>query len=683
MGCGASASVGPEPLKVKSMPHFSPGTENFSSAPTAPSSVRENEPRRPVISFASAMLDGWATIYSVTESNIRTNAEKAKFFENFADLEKQYAQKLLKLVANTKSNLSKVPSHHKDVGTTGAAWEATLSSVEKLATQHAYVAETVERDVYRLLDKANAEYERRQKKIVNEGKRVQKEFKQTLDEHHKKKQSYMDAAKAADTAETNYNISKTDPGSSAKALQRHTESQVKLSGAERDYKSSVKDTNHRQNQHYVFQQPELLTNFENLEMERLSQLREASSNFANVMATLPPICTSSVSAVVSTTTALDPKEDIQTWLYANQTHKEAAPDFQYVSFKAGDTYSPPPPAEQAPEPIAVLVEEHSQPSPPVEDSKPEEQPPPPEPAPAELPEPVVEEPEPEPPKPEPPNLPEPKVEEPLAEPPAAGPPTHAPPEPAPAAPAEPVVQTVKLEMSFRGAEHLAQQASQPYPPGQFSQQYLPPQQPYPSPYQQQYVPQASYAQQPYPQQPFAPQPYPQQPYQQPYPAQYPPQPPQQWQPAHPSQHQQPPQPSLQQPPPPVQQPHVIEQVVELPRAPAAQPPPYRPSVPAVDSPRRARPEPVKVESPRQMTPRRLASLGAVGAPPVTTMTPPISSLRPLEVGSVQAPLVPAPIAQPAPAPVIQPLVMAPLPELNLPPLQLPMQFTSHADVAAT
>ena len=71
----------------------------------------------------------------------------------YADIEKQYSQRLMKLVANTRSNISKIGSTPRDVGcvsrarycarccrqasdtlhsTSNDAWEATLNSVEKV-----------------------------------------------------------------------------------------------------------------------------------------------------------------------------------------------------------------------------------------------------------------------------------------------------------------------------------------------------------------------------------------------------------------------------------------------------------------------------------------------------------------------------------------------------------------------
>lgn len=316
------------------------------------------------------MLDGWNTIYASTEVSIKLCAERVSFFEGYADIEKQYSQRIAKLVANTRSNISRMGPTGRDVGTSNDAWEATLNSVEKLGVQHGYVAEVVERDAYRVLDKFVGDLERRQKKLVNEGKRIQKEFKQMLDEFNKKKQAYMDAAKAADAAESNHNIAKTDPSSAPRAQQRHTEAQAKLSAADREYRSSIKDTNHRQAQHYTYHQPGILTDFESMERDRLHQLKEVATVFAGAQSTLPPAYTANIAAITSTVEALDVEGDMQTWLYANQTGRTTPPDFQYVSFKQADAVAlpelapaPPPPAE----PVEPVVEEDPPPPPPPEE----------------------------------------------------------------------------------------------------------------------------------------------------------------------------------------------------------------------------------------------------------------------------------------------------------------------------
>jgi len=225
----------------------------------------------------------------------------------------------------------------KELGTTAESWNVILRELDKVAEHHSQYADKLDNDLSKAINNYVKEKQKDKKKLEEDGVKMTKGMKTTIENMQKSRQKYITLSREAEVAEAIHSKGKGDltmkPSQLAKLAAKSSQSSDKASEANNEYQTTLTQTNQKQAEYYTSGQPALLTKFQQFEEDRLKFMKEMLEKFASFCAEKPPCYTGASDAITSSASAIAVDSDIQAYVNENKTGVAQPPDIQYVSYE--------------------------------------------------------------------------------------------------------------------------------------------------------------------------------------------------------------------------------------------------------------------------------------------------------------------------------------------------------------
>lgn len=290
------------------------------------------------MAYGKDLLDGFETLYKRTDGVLESCMKTANFFHNLSGIEKDYSRNLSKFVQlRRKEIFEKAASTQKEVGTTVTAWDVILRELEKVAEHHNQFADKLENDISKAIGNYVKEKQKDRKKLEEDGVKLTKAMKATLENLQKSRQKYITLSKEAEVAEAIHTKGKGDltmkPSQLAKLAAKSQQSSERAADADNEYQTTLTQTNQKQAEYYTSQQPALLSKFQQFEEERLKFMKEMSQAYATCNSEKPSFYNGTCDAISASIQAISVDSDIQAYVAENRTGVSQPPDIQYISYE--------------------------------------------------------------------------------------------------------------------------------------------------------------------------------------------------------------------------------------------------------------------------------------------------------------------------------------------------------------
>jgi len=208
----------------------------------------------------------------------------AKFFKEKAEVEKEYAKGLRRIVAKYQPKQSKADKD-KELFDESSMFSKVLSEVGFIAGQHELIADHLSANIAKDVTNKSGEFLTKIKSNNKNFKKEKDKLKASLFDMEKSKLKYLKSFHDWEESEANYQESEKDG-----TLARNEILRIKLESEAKHkyyihqteaYQNQLKATNSTQNNYYKILLPDILDKLETLETNRLDFIKDIFLNFIN------------------------------------------------------------------------------------------------------------------------------------------------------------------------------------------------------------------------------------------------------------------------------------------------------------------------------------------------------------------------------------------------------------------
>jgi len=254
----------------------------------------------------------------------------AKLFSKLATYESEYAKSLSKVCSSTRTPF--------EMGTTGEALEGVYSNLEKTAQVHHKLSEAYNNDLALLIQKWVKEKGGHRKKLIANGTQFSADYAEAISSLKKAKLAYDAKCKAAEQALQIHQKGKTDGTTKPKDLIKLQQKVVKCNDSQqlalKDYQKAIVRANEAQTRYYNSDMPKLLAEFEALEYERLTHLKDVFDRYGEIQNQLPSHHSTISKTLVAYAKRIDEESDIRLFIQDHQTKVKVPPTIEFEPYQS-------------------------------------------------------------------------------------------------------------------------------------------------------------------------------------------------------------------------------------------------------------------------------------------------------------------------------------------------------------
>jgi len=297
------------------------------------------------MSFANDLWNGFETVCKRTDEGLKACKEVATFFKKRSEIEGDYGKSLLSLCKTTSGEKFSAKKLIKgkgggsgplDEGTVRDSWVTVQTEVEKLARVHSDFSQKLINEVVEPINNFIKEKEASRKMLLLDGGKATKILEDTVSNYQKAKQRAEKLAKEAEQSQQGYHKATTDdtvkPDAIQKLASKVTQAKEKASQADGEYRETVVKANEIKDKFHSEQMPQILSELQKLEEERIKFLKTALKQFIDLQDAIPPSIKLTCEAMTQYVDAIDVDADVQTFIEENRSEAEGPEPIEYVPF---------------------------------------------------------------------------------------------------------------------------------------------------------------------------------------------------------------------------------------------------------------------------------------------------------------------------------------------------------------
>ncbi|KAL7714367.1 Variant sh3 domain containing protein [Entamoeba marina] len=297
------------------------------------------------MSFAENLIDGLDVVYKHSTSNVKSYNDIIKFLNNMAANRKEYTKNLSKTIQDFRQKkLSGQTTHY--YGTVKEALESYLNALEEDLNKETQITNALQLTAKDFENQVK-ELEKQSKSLIAEGNKITKDIDTQKEVLKKDKDKFIKHSKEAESASVAVEKAMQDPSTKVNKMQQLTQKKEsaieKAKESDSNYRSSVQTTNERVKDHYLSQQPNLLSQFQAYEETCINTLKDVLNRLGLAYSALPDAATKFVDFVRSKFDSIDPDTDINTFATTKATNGHPPEDIPIedsngnVLFEGGST----------------------------------------------------------------------------------------------------------------------------------------------------------------------------------------------------------------------------------------------------------------------------------------------------------------------------------------------------------
>eukprot|EP01089_Gocevia_fonbrunei_P012690 TRINITY_DN3070_c0_g1_i6.p1 TRINITY_DN3070_c0_g1~~TRINITY_DN3070_c0_g1_i6.p1 ORF type:complete len:481 (+),score=68.32 TRINITY_DN3070_c0_g1_i6:161-1603(+) len=267
--------------------------------------------------FEDELWDGFEIVATkVTDGKLFCKDAQA-FIRKRADIERDYARALLSL-SQTKTKIS-------ENGSLGHTWTTLKSETENVSKAHQAFSEALIANVETGIKNWITGSQAKRKQLKQNGSRLITNYQRAQQNVQKAKSKYEGTRKKQDQLESEV---ATKP-QSAKKLQAEKKNAEK---ADEEYKEKIKALQELEVKFYETEMPQILSDLEALEHDRIEKMTASLISATNAQATIHPIEKSSLETCEQAVRATDASEDIKKFIASSKTGASQPPRVEYEPY---------------------------------------------------------------------------------------------------------------------------------------------------------------------------------------------------------------------------------------------------------------------------------------------------------------------------------------------------------------
>eukprot|EP01113_Clastostelium_recurvatum_P020735 TRINITY_DN2454_c0_g1_i1.p1 TRINITY_DN2454_c0_g1~~TRINITY_DN2454_c0_g1_i1.p1 ORF type:complete len:493 (+),score=140.17 TRINITY_DN2454_c0_g1_i1:115-1593(+) len=290
------------------------------------------------MSYAADLLDGFEILYRRTEGVAKVSFEMADFFKRLSEAELEYSKMLSKI--SKSFGAKKLIGNPFVDGSLKDAWVTVLGQLDALAAHHLTLSTQLDKDFNVVGEKFFKDKDAHRKKLTADGQKLTRDWKGQQDVLARSKSNYMKLSKEAEAAHASHRKAAADPKLKPDKIMEYEKkaraATDKANISDQEYKDMLNTTNNRQNDLYTVDMPNLLTEFQRFEEERVTFVKETLGTFSQRLAEVPPAVQNVSDQVGQASHNVDPAKDIVDFCANNKTGVTPPPAVDYEVYVWSD-----------------------------------------------------------------------------------------------------------------------------------------------------------------------------------------------------------------------------------------------------------------------------------------------------------------------------------------------------------
>uniref|UniRef100_A0A0A9VVX5 Formin-binding protein 1-like protein n=1 Tax=Lygus hesperus TaxID=30085 RepID=A0A0A9VVX5_LYGHE len=296
------------------------------------------------MSWGTELWDQYDNLSLHTQKGIDFLEKYSHFVKDRCAIEVEYATKLRRLV---KSYQPKKKDEEDYQYSPCKAFKMVMNEVNDLAGQHEVIAENLQSEVIREVTSLVKEFKDERKKLLNEGARMMAQLTQQISNLERSRKNYEKASKEAERATDSFKRADADLNLSRAEVEKQKMNmnikQQQCEDAKNEYANQLQRTNEQQRQHYQHLMPEIFRQLQELDENRIRQIRNFMIHSVEVERNVFPIINQCLDGIVTAAKQIDEKEDTNLVIERFKSGFEPPTDFPFddLSRPDGIHYTPP------------------------------------------------------------------------------------------------------------------------------------------------------------------------------------------------------------------------------------------------------------------------------------------------------------------------------------------------------
>eukprot|EP01086_Lenisia_limosa_P009062 TRINITY_DN3222_c0_g1_i1.p1 TRINITY_DN3222_c0_g1~~TRINITY_DN3222_c0_g1_i1.p1 ORF type:complete len:377 (-),score=144.43 TRINITY_DN3222_c0_g1_i1:44-1174(-) len=280
--------------------------------------------------FSDDFVGGFEAIEVKVKEGQAANSALNSFMAEYAKIEKNYANSLLKLVASDDKKLSKKKGApvgiNYDNGTLSESWGQIKVQVTELANAHASVGDQIQVNVSEKMTEFIKEHDKPTAALLKDGQKSLKELKSALSSFNSAKNSCVKLQNDIEAAKAKLaNGAGSDVAKKLQSLSKDVDNK------EGQYQKTVGVLNATQDSYYTENMPRLLEELEQLELSRVNCSRDSLYAFSEAVSSIAPAITTATDTMFQSVEVVSPEQDLDNFI---SEHSED----QYLIEKEVETF---------------------------------------------------------------------------------------------------------------------------------------------------------------------------------------------------------------------------------------------------------------------------------------------------------------------------------------------------------
>ncbi|KAK5579584.1 hypothetical protein RB653_009268 [Dictyostelium firmibasis] len=278
------------------------------------------------LSFENDMSDGYEALVRRSEIAIDQCKELLDFFKKRASEEEKYSKNITNMFSKFK-----VKDDH-DTFQKGVSLLNKINDSE--ANIHRSFSQNITTNLYHPLNEAIKDMEKSRKRLVEEGKKLKNDYKESIENVKKSNQKYeklcreMESVKLELIEEGN-DIKSGKVETLEKKLEKTKLASIK---AEDEYKEQIKETNEFIGGSYPTKLSENLREFQQFELTRLEIMKSNIRNYIGFMKDIPHALQCEIDGTKDFVDNIDPDIDLQNYIMNNSNPKKVLLPFIFEPY---------------------------------------------------------------------------------------------------------------------------------------------------------------------------------------------------------------------------------------------------------------------------------------------------------------------------------------------------------------
>ncbi len=279
------------------------------------------------MNFSNKLWDQFPVVVKRAEEVGNYSLEIAGFFQKRAQIEKEYAQRLQKLVKTFQA---------EDIGSFTQGFAEIKEETEKLAKWHDEFGDKLITDVRDPICNEIREAKKQKKALAENGERITKDLKDQTEKRDKARSAYERARKKQDESQEEYEKASftQQPPNVVQKLAKKVQVDAKASTkADEVYKQGVKALQESQQRMYDTDMPKVLNEFQSLEEQRLDLMRVTINKFISLQENLIDQVKERTEAMKQSTARMVTNADIIIYIEKTTTNKSKPEYAEYEPYE--------------------------------------------------------------------------------------------------------------------------------------------------------------------------------------------------------------------------------------------------------------------------------------------------------------------------------------------------------------